>query len=233
MDTLTRELKEYLLAQGADMAAFADLRSVDGAALPFGVSIAAAIDPQIVSDIPDGPTAAYFETYHSLNRKLNGIASAGAEFLKARGFRAFAQTTEVVREDGDRRTPLPHKTVAVQSGLGWIGKSNLLVTEAFGSAIRLTSLLTDAALTCGTPFLVPKCGGCEECVRACPGQALTGTHWQEDTDRDALVNIRACTETQQRLTREKTGITTDYLCGKCFVICPYTRRYLKNPLRSR
>jgi len=38
---------------------------------------------------------------------------------------------------------MPQKTIATRAGLGWIGKTALLITPQFGSAIRLNSVLTD------------------------------------------------------------------------------------------
>lgn len=84
------------------------------------------------------PTLAYLEAYAALNAQLNDIVTSGAGFLREREYRAIANTTKAVHQDADWRTPLPHKTVATRAGLGWIGKSCLLVTEAFGSAVRLS-----------------------------------------------------------------------------------------------
>ena len=57
------------------------------------------------------------------------------------------KTVLATKEYGIFRTVMPHKTVAVHAGLGWIGKSALFVTEKYGSAVRLTSVLTDAPLS--------------------------------------------------------------------------------------
>ena len=153
-DTLWKELKSVLEDEGAALAGCGDLtgiifRQEHTPPYPVGVAVAVPVPEKIVRQIQDGPTLEYYETYHSLNRKLNEIVLAGEDFLKNRGFRAYAQTTDRVCQDENWITPLPHKTVATRAGLGWIGKSCILVTEAFGSAIRLSSLLTDAPLPCG------------------------------------------------------------------------------------
>ena len=82
---------------------------------------------------------------------LDNIVSCGAEFLLENGYQAYANTTKAVKQDDNWCTPLPHKTVATRAGLGWIGKNCLLVTKEYGSAVRLSSLLTDAPLPAGTP----------------------------------------------------------------------------------
>ena len=183
------------------------------------------VPEKIVRQIQDGPTLEYYETYHSLNQKLNRIVLAGEDFLKSRGFKAWAQTTDRVCQDENWITPLPHKTVATRAGLGWIGKSCILVTEAFGSAIRLSSLLTDAPLPCGQPVTSSRCGACRACVDNCPAHALKGTLWSAGMDRETLFDKDTCYKKQVELMRQRTGIEAD-LCGKCFVVCPYTRRYL-------
>ena len=44
-------------------------------------------------------------------------------------------------------------------------------------------------------------------------------------DRETLFDKDTCYKKQVELMRQRTGIEAD-LCGKCFVVCPYTRRYL-------
>ena len=229
-DTLWKELKSVLEDEGAALAGCGDLagimsRQEHTPPYPVGVGVAVPVPEKIVRQIQDGPTLEYYETYHSLNRKLNEIVLAGEDFLKNRGFRAYAQTTDRVSQDENWITPLPHKTVATRAGLGWIGKSCILVTEAFGSAIRLSSLLTDAPLPCGQPVTSSRCGACRACVDNCPAHALKGTLWSAGMDREALFDKDTCYKKQVEFMRQRTGIEAD-LCGKCFVVCPYTRRYL-------
>ena len=220
---LTDELKRLLYDQGADLVGIGDMTGVAGCAYPVGVSVAVALPGHVVADLRTAPTKEYYELYHALNEKLNAIVSAGEAFLQERGWRAWAQTTDRVRYGEEKRTPLPHKTVATRAGLGWIGKNCLLVTEQFGPAIRLSSLLTDAPLTCGESVDRSRCGGCHACVDACPAQALTGALWQVGMDREELVHADRCYETQLALMERATGIRAD-LCGRCFAVCPYARR---------
>ncbi len=226
MGGLSEELKALLHKEGAALVGFGDLRGVSGADYPCGVSVAINVPAHILEGIEDGPTTAYYEMYHELNARLNQIVSAGADFLEARGFKAFAQTTKAVRQDDSWATPLPHKTVATRAGLGWIGKNCLLVTPEYGSAVRLSSLLTDAPLSCGAAVNESRCGGCRVCQEACPAGALTGALWQVGVGRDEMFQKEKCREKQIELMKARTGIETD-LCGKCFVVCPYARRYVR------
>lgn len=221
-----------LRQSGSVLAGCADLSQVPGAGYPRGVAVAVPVPAQIIRDIQDGPTDAYFDAYYRLNRQLDEIVLRGEAYLTGLGYRAYAQTTTRVSEDARSRTPLPHKTVAIRAGLGWVGRNCLLVTEDYGSAVRISSLLTDAPLDCAGPVLESRCRGCRKCVDACPAQALTGIPWTADTDRDALLRWEDCIEMQKTLSRKHTSHTTDFLCGKCIAVCPFTQRYTGRCLRE-
>ena len=122
--------------------------------------------------------------------------------------------------------PLLERYWAWKAGLGWIGKNCLLVTPQYGSAVRISSLLTDAPLTCDAPITRSQCGACHACVRYCPAHALKNTLWRPGMPREDIVSVSACYKKQRQIMRKSTGIDTD-LCGKCFAVCTYTKQYLK------
>lgn len=222
-----QELREVLRAHGADLIGFADLRDVPEAELPYGISVAVRLSRDIVRSIADGPNAAYRETYNQLNAQLNDIVTAGAAYLTAQGYRAAALTTDAVCCDQTTmRTVLPHKTAAIHSGLGWIGKCALLVTREYGSALRLSTILTDAPLTCDEPTQRSCCGGCTACADHCPAQAIHGVLWQPGMEREQLMDAHACRKKEREITRKLIGEPLT-ICGKCIEVCPYTRAYLK------
>ena len=226
---LTSNLKEILCNEGANLAGCADLSFQTDLDWKYGVVAAVPIPAEIVEMIVKwGPTKEYFDAYHEAERKLTDIAMAGEKFLISKGYQAYAQISARIREDGQWRTKLPHKTVATNAGLGWIGKSCLLVTEEYGSAVRLVSILTDAPLECGRPIRKSRCGSCRYCVEACPAHALSGILWTPEVDRDEIVDKESCLRMQVELTRKNTGYEKEFLCGKCFAVCPYTQRYLNH-----
>lgn len=227
---IAEELKKSLYASGAALVGFADMRNVPSSPLPYGVCVALPVPVNIVREIEEGPTLAYWYTYQDLNARLDSIITDGAEFLKSLNYSAIPITTGYVRQDEQRRTPLPYKTVATRAGMGWIGKSCLLVTPEYGSAIRISVLLTDAPLDCGTPVSESKCGSCELCKTHCPAQALTGTLWSAGTDREEILETETCVDVIRKRMKERTGIDST-LCGKCFVVCPYTKKYLRKAMR--
>lgn len=225
-EEIKKELFALLAARGARLMGVGDLRNVVADELTTGISIAVPVPKKIVMDLQTAPTKEYYDAYFDINAKLDEIIESGAEFLRNLGFHARANTTKVVKKDENWCTPLPHKTVATRAGLGWIGKSCLLVTKQYGSAVRISSLQTDAPLPADKPVNESLCGKCGICVQKCPAKALTGTLWNTSTVREDLLRKEDCQNTQIQRMKQATGIDTD-LCGLCFAVCPYTQKYLK------
>ncbi len=220
------ELISLLSENGADLIGFAELSELSEPEEKYGISIAVKLPREIARSIMTGPTRAYFDQYHELNGVLDRAVTKGAEYLRSCGCHATAQTTDSVVEFGTYRTRMPHKTVAVRAGLGWIGKSALFVTEEYGSAVRLSSILTDAPVIPGEPITVPKCGNCMICTNSCPGKAIRGTNWQPDLDRDSFFDPLACRKKAREIAEDAIHEEIT-LCGKCIAVCPYTQKYAK------
>lgn len=198
--------------------------------LPFGISIALPLPIDIVKNIVDGPTKEYYDCYYEFQNILDWVCEELKNNLVKKGYTAIAQTSQYVTDKctimGTFKTLLPQKTIAVKGGIGWIGKNDLLVTEEYGSAVRLTSVLTNAPVECSDKFDKPKCGNCEVCKKNCPGKAIKGEIWHEGIERDELIDPIKCRESARKISKEKIGVVVS-LCGKCFCVCPYTQRYLK------
>lgn len=231
MEQFTEELKTLLSSRGADLVGIGDMRGVETCTFKTGVSVAIALPKDIILDLQEAPTREYYELYHSLNNRLNQIVLAGEEFLQHRGYQAYAQTTDRISVSQDFISMLPHKTVATRGGLGWIGKNCLLVTPQYGSAVRISSLLTDAPLVYDEPVNQSRCGTCSQCVSRCPAKALHNFLWTTDTPRKKIVDVKSCYQKQIEIMSACTGIETD-LCGKCFAVCTYTRKYLQGRTSS-
>jgi len=216
-----------LLSRGASVVAYADLRALPADArggMPFGVSVAVALNGEILNEIATGPTAAYWDEYNRVNALLDELAKAAIGFLTERGFRAVAAAASGRVDPETLTTRLPHKTVATRAGLGWIGKTALLITKRFGSGVRLTSILTDAPLPAGEPVDESQCGECRLCATACPAQASRDRLWTAGMERADIYDAFACRRTASELAR-KAGAGKS-ICGICISVCPWTRRYI-------
>jgi len=148
-------------------------------------------------------------------------------FLLKKGYKAKLRPVTFEEDKTHLTAKLPHKTAATRAGLGWIGKSALLITREFGPAVRLVTVLTDAPVKPGKPVNKSLCGRCTHCVDACPAHAHTGKNWEAGMPREALYDAFKCREMTHNLTRKLIGEKLS-ICGLCITACPWTQKYLKN-----
>jgi epoxyqueuosine reductase len=226
--SVEEDIQQVAGGRGASMVGFADVSCLPvevTEGLTRAVSLAVALDPAVVRDIRNGPTVEYFVEYGRANALLGRLAEQVACILTDAGrrARAFPATVKQVNET-TLREKLQHRTIATRAGLGWIGKSGLLVTREYGAAVRLASVLTDAALEVGTPTDTSSCGDCRACVEHCPAGAIVGRNWQTDAIREHLYDAWACCTTARNFAAS-SGIRAT-LCGICINVCPWTQRYL-------
>ncbi|MBN1819308.1 MAG: epoxyqueuosine reductase [Prolixibacteraceae bacterium] len=155
------------------------------------------------------------DEFHLKEIKTDGLADFLADLIQKKGFKAYSQSEKNIDKTGyynkrENRTPLPHKTIALMAGLGWIGKNNLLVTPEFGSAISMCTVLTNAPLKAEVHKPIDsKCGNCRICIDKCPVDALKGKAWDYSVPRDEIVDVYTCTT-----------------CTECLVFCPFTQKYM-------
>ena len=245
LNKLFTPLKKSLLDAGACRVGFADLmlfpdkevQTVFRTRLKIGektrlrgVSIAVTLPPQVVAGLKDGPTRSYHDAYCAANETLDRLARQCTYWLENAGFATWPQMQENIASHDTlnaHATRLPHKTVATLAGMGWIGKNALLVSPRFGSAIRITSVVTVAPLPCDIPVSTPHCGSCDKCIQSCPATAIHGATWQMgETMTDDLVDVKRCEHVAQRLCRKNFGIN-NRICGFCLYICPFTQKWLR------
>jgi len=227
-EATSRYLQERILGWGASLVGFADLRGV--APFPFSrwpnaVSIAVALDPTVVAGLQDGPTPEYYEEYERVNCLLNEIAAKSADFISSLGYRAEPFPATIVdKSQGDEyertlRVAFQHKTAGTRAGLGWIGKSALLVTPQFGPRVRLATVFTDMPLDVGQPVTAGRCGDCGACLARCPAGAIKGQEWQVGLPREELIDASVCRAKAKQLLLERVGVE-DSVCGVCMSVCP-------------
>ena len=226
---ISKQLKDELLSRGAALVGFADLGCLPRDArqsFDSAIAVAAPHTRDAMRSNAEGDPRAYYGEYLALNKKLEELAELAAGLLADAGYRALAKVRTAVAVDKNLRSALPHKTVATLSGLGWIGRCATLVTREYGSAVRLTSVLTDAPLDCGTPVTQSGCGdSCARCQTVCPGHAVKGPKWHSGLEREAFFDAFACQRAASA--RGRAALDVDKtICGLCIANCPFTRRAL-------
>ncbi len=66
---------------------------------------------------------------------------------------------------------LPERYIAASSGVGFVGKNNMLITEKYGSYVFLGEIITDLIILKDEP-LKERCGDCKLCLDACPTKSI-------------------------------------------------------------
>lgn len=235
MDTMQKQenwltdLQKILIEEGALKIGFGDLTALPEEprrVMPRGISIAVPLDLAVVNKLGAGMTHAYSAEYNRTNALLNKLALLTADFLQRQGFNAIPMIGEAAKVSYKQHASvLPHKTVATRAGMGWIGKNALLVTRERGSAVRITSVLTDAPLPCAEPVNESSCSECDMCVRNCPGQAPLGPVWSVNSKREDFLDVLACRRTcVERSWRVAPGMS---MCSLCVLVCPWTRKAIE------
>jgi epoxyqueuosine reductase QueG len=214
---------------GLYIAGFADLSPCIPAkfrATPFALSIGRILDDGIIDGILQGPTREYFNHYHAVNRELAETARKAAEVIESAGARALVIEPTLGEEQIDEelrralRYEFSHKMAATRAGLGWIGKTDLFVSEKFGPRLRLATVLTDRlAEKAGPPVDESRCGECTLCVESCPAGAANGKSWKAGVDRDEFFNAHRCRDYCRRVSKSRLDEDIS-LCGLCVAVCP-------------
>ena len=189
---------------------------------PFtrAVSIAVRVPLAVFGTVTDRPSPHYASVYMTVNRFLDEIALKTATLLQDRGFRALPVPASQILDKGSWRGALSHKAVARMAGLGWQGKSLLLVTREYGPRVRLVTVLTDAPLPADRPMR-NRCGVCTACRDACPAEAIKGvpTASRYRGRDEALVFDRCRVKlTEAFAALPDVGVP---ICGVCIKVCPF------------
>ena len=218
------ELKKYLLGLGVSKVGYADVRGLasEFIDLPYGISLVLKLPKEAMEFLDNKDYESYWKCFFSKVAELKEIALKGEEYIKSKGYDAFALTMERNECDMEKLLSiLPYKTIATKSGLGWIGRSALFVTPEYGSAIVLSGILTDMPLDCGTPITDSECDDCENCQKACPVDAINPQKWNDRLNREDIIDIDACST--YIIDQYKAGLG----CTKCMSECKLTQEYLK------
>jgi epoxyqueuosine reductase len=160
----------------------------------------------------------WFHVYEAVNPLIDGITLEIGRAIMDHGYNALivpaSQTVDVSNLSG----LFSHKKAASLAGLGWIGKSCLLITPDRGPRVRFGTVLTDAPLASDNPLEGGGCGGCRKCVVSCPAHAFIGKAWKSTDAREERMDARKCFD-YIRVTRKQAADVP--ACGICVYVCPF------------
>jgi epoxyqueuosine reductase len=179
------------------------------------VAVAFAYEPEAGASAPERGTvriARFADGDQYLG--LRGALSALVAELEASGAQA-----EALSDD----SRLVDRAVAVRAGIGWWGRSTMVLVPGSGPWVLLGSVVTDAALELDEPA-VRTCGTCTACIPACPTGAILD---------DGVLDVRRCIayhlqspglipENLRRAVGDRL-----YGCDDCLTSCPPGSRALE------
>lgn len=116
--------------------------------------------------------------------------------------------------------PILERDYAAQAGIGWHGKSTMLLDQRLGTWFFLAEVLTTLELPPDPPAR-DRCGKCERCITACPTGAITAPH---------RVDARRCIsyltiELKGSIPLELRPLIGNRIfgCDDCLDACPWNR----------
>jgi epoxyqueuosine reductase len=212
------QLKIFAAGEGASLFGVADVaavahrfnalspKTVEG--LNRAVSVAFPLSGRVLEDVVAGPTKLYFFHYQRVNMLLDGLGLKITNYLQSRGWDALPIPASQLVDWEKQLAHISHKHVAVETGIGWIGRNNLLVTPQFGARVRLITVLTNMPLHPDRPASFG-CGECHACLQSCP----YGSIKEKPEEFDHV----GCYQMMKVLVK-KAGISQN-VCGLCVKAC--------------
>src|SRR4030043_1052181 len=151
MDNLQKEILSQVPNADDYLIGFADMHDLFKPHFNYryAVVVGKKMDSEVIDSIESGPNIVYYNLYMSANDELNCIEKNMASFFTPKGVQSQAIPATVHDADLDDeysktlRLKYSHKMAATRSGIGWIGKTDLLISHQYGPRVRLTSILTN------------------------------------------------------------------------------------------
>ena len=203
-------------------------RATDPASLLEGARSFVVMAASYWDDVPRPPTDlgnprgrvaryAWGRDYHDVLRDAANEVATGLTRIAGRPVRTRTFVDS---------SPLAERAVAIRAGLGWAGKSTMILAPGTGTYTLLATILTDLEIEPDAP-LAKSCGACTRCIDACPTGALVAP---------GVLDARTCVSFH---TIENRGAIPPGLrpaigewlfgCDDCQDSCPVNRR----PARGR
>ncbi len=108
-----------------------------------------------------------------------------------------------------------HIPIALEAGLGQLGKHGSLICKEYGANFRLTSVLTDLPLEVDSPIDIAVddlCQSCKVCVNECPPDAIFNEKQWVRGEEKWYVDFDKCVP----------YFSDNYGCAICLEVCPWS-----------
>ena len=171
--------------------------------LPNAIVVLMPMDPDEMAYVTTNRAGAEtMRAYMEITRTVISLA----EQIRAMGWRARAY---------GEAADLLHIPLAIQAGLGQLGKHGSLICREYGSSMRIATVLTDLPLAPDGPEDIAVddlCLGCRRCTLDCPVDAIA--------DRKQMV--RGVEKWYVDFDKCAPYFTATVGCGICIEVCPWT-----------
>lgn len=150
--------------------------------------------------------------HYVLKQKLNNIITELQTKYPDFTARAFVDSA-----------PILERYWAERCGLGWIGKSSLLINKDYGSKVFIGEIVCNYETDYNKEKVNSLCGPCTLCLKSCPNNAIT---------QDGIFNSKRCISYQTIENKENIpdGFETKgyiYGCDICLEVCPWNKKAKK------
>ena len=180
----------------------------------YAVVMGIEMDPVGIGTTPALTSSAVVGTVYS--KMAFAIALLG-EFIRNLGYNA-------IQMGNDTALNIP---LAIDAGLGELGRHGLLITPQYGSRIRICKVFTDLPLTCDNPltFGVQQfCKTCKRCAEECEVEAISFA--------DEPTFSPVCKSNNPGVLKWPVNAEKCYQfwcenggdCATCIAVCPYTEK---------
>lgn len=179
----------------------------------YAIAMAIEMDYDFVQTSPAGGASAATGLGYS---KMAFLAGLLAQFIRGLGYRAIPC-------GNDTALSIP---IAVEAGLGELGRNGLLITEKFGPRVRLCKVFTDLPLASDEPrfFGVEEfCRICMKCAEDCPSRSIS--YGEQTTEAPTVSNnpgvLKWAIDPEQCF-RWWGANGSD--CANCIRVCPFNQK---------
>jgi hypothetical protein len=226
---ISAQIKETARMYGADLVGICGLdrrwvyaRRMNGRPIDIPVEYAYAVvmavkmDPVAIQTSPGFPAATATGVGYS---RMAFVIACLAEFIRNLGYHAIPM-------GNDTALSIP---LAIDAGLGELGRNGLLVTPEYGPCVRLCKVFTDLPLQPDRPVefgLTDTCRRCRQCSDACEVNSVSSAI------EPSFETV--CPSNNKGILRWAVNHDRCYAfwvengasCSTCISACPFTRRAL-------
>jgi len=160
-------------------------------------------------DIPQIAKYAYGRDYHKVLLKKHKLLLHDIQEKQACNGRIFVDSA-----------PVLERSWAVKAGLGWIGKSSMLISPSVGVHTLISGIVLDIEVERYDSPLARDCGKCTRCIDACPNHAIVAPKVVDANKCISYLTI----EHRGPFTGIKSLDHNIFGCDRCIDVCPFNKK---------